>query len=193
MVVRTRRWYQVYLATQISFVPIGLAMTLFSLRAAVEHGGKTGSLHVLVISAAAGLLAGSFLWRPVFRRFGVRGMLVSSGMIIVAAAAICISNEFFLSRPALWVHAIVFFLATLANAAIGAATISWINAFATAERRAMLISFAAALAAVVSTILGAVLGTIAEITPAIWPVVIVLVLGVVATAAAMSAPDRSPA
>jgi hypothetical protein len=66
-------------ATQIVFVPISLSMTFFSLRAAMAHADKAGSLHVLVISWAAGLLAGSFLWRRVFRRCGVRGMLVMSG------------------------------------------------------------------------------------------------------------------
>jgi MFS family permease len=96
-------------------------------------------------------------------------------------------------RELLWVHSVVFFLATLANAAIGAATVSWISAFAAEDRRAVLISFAAALAAVVSTVLGAVLGTIAQASVAAWPVVIVLVLAVVATTVAVRAPDRPPA
>ena len=77
--VRTRSWYRLFLATQIVFVLLSLSMTFFSLRAAMAHADKAGSLHVLVISWAAGLLAGSFLWRRVFRRCGVRGMLVMSG------------------------------------------------------------------------------------------------------------------
>jgi MFS family permease len=86
-------------------------------------------------------------------------------------------------------QSVVFFLATLANAAIGAATVSWISAFAAEDRRAVLISFAAALAAVVSTVLGAVLGTIAQASVAAWPVLIVLALAVVA----LRAPDRPSA
>jgi MFS family permease len=174
-------------------VPIGLSMTFFSLRAAMAHADKAGSLHVLVISSAAGLLAGSFLWRRVFSRRGVRGMLVLSGAVSSAAALVCLANEVIPDRELLWVHSVVFFLATLANAAIGAATVSWISAFATEDRRAVLISFAAALAAVVSTVLGAVLGTIAQASVAAWPVVIVLALAVVATAVALRAPDRPPA
>ena len=192
-VVRTRSWYRLFLATQIVFVPIGLSMTFFSLRAAMAHADKAGSLHVLVISSAAGLLAGSFLWRRVFGRRGVRGMLVMSGAISSTAALVCLANEVIPDREQLWVHGVVFFLATLANAAIGAATVSWISAFATEDRRAMLISFAAALAAVVSTVLGAVLGTIAQATVAPWPVMIVLVLAVLATTVAVRAPDRPPA
>jgi hypothetical protein len=192
-VVRTRSWYRLFLATQIVFVPISLSMTFFSLRAAMAHADKAGSLHVLVISSAAGLLTGAFLWRRVFSRRGVRGMLVMSGTISSAAALVCLANEVIPDRELLWVHSVVFFLATLANAAIGAATVSWISAFAAEDRRAVLISFAAALAAVVSTVLGAVLGTIAQASVAAWPVVIVLVLAVVATTVAVRAPDRPPA
>ena len=191
-VVRTRSWYRLFLATQIVFVPISLSMTFFSLRAAMAHADKAGSLHVLVISSAAGLLAGSFLWRRVFGRYGVRGMLMRSGVVNGTAALVCLGNEVIPDREILWVHSVVFFLATLASAAIGAATVSWISAFATEDRRATLISFAAALAAVVSAVLGAVLGTIAQATAAPWPVMIVLVLAVLATAVATRAPDRPP-
>jgi MFS family permease len=192
-VVRTRGWYRLFLATQIVFVPIGLSMTFFSLRAAMAHADKAGSLHVLVISTAAGLLAGSFLWRRVFARYGVRGMLVLAGAVSGSAALVCLANEVIPDRELLWVHSVVFFLATLANAAIGAATVSWISAFAAEERRAVLISFAAAVAAVVSTVLGAVLGTLAQASVTAWPVVVVLALAVVATAVACRAPDRPPA
>lgn len=191
-VVRTRSWYRLFVATQIAFVPIGLSMVFFSLRASMAHADKAGSLHVLVVSGAAGLLVGSFLWRRVFSRRGVRGMLVMSGAVSSSAAFVCLANEVIPGGELLWVHGVVFFLATLANAAIGAATVSWISAFAAEERRAMLISFAAALAAVVSAVLGAVLGTIAQATVAPWPVMIVLALAVLATAVATRAPDGPP-
>jgi hypothetical protein len=44
----------------------------------------------------------------------------------VAAAdmLVCLANEVIPDREQLWVHSVVFFLATLANAAIGAATVS---------------------------------------------------------------------
>ena len=191
-VVRTRSWYRLFLATQIAFVPVGLGMTFFSLRAAAEHSDQTGSLHVLVVTSAAGLLAGSFVWRSVFTRFGVRGMLVISAVVNCVAAVTAIGNESLPGGPQLWLHGVVFFLATMANGATGAATVSWISAFAAEENRAMLISFAAALTAVLSAVLGAALGTIAQTTMAIWPVVIVLILGVIAAAVALRAPDRPP-
>ena len=37
---------------------------------------------------------------------------------------VCLANEVIPDREQLWVHSVVFFLATLANAAIGAATVS---------------------------------------------------------------------
>ncbi len=192
IIVRTRTWYRLFLAAQIAFVPVGLGMTFFSLRAAAEHSGQAASVHVLVISSAAGLLAGLFVWRAIFGRFGVRGMLVMSGTINSVAALIAIAHESIPGGPHLWVHGIVFFLATLANGATGAATVSWICAFATEERRAILISFAAALTARVSAILGAALGTMAQITTQIWPVVMMLIFGVIAAAVALRAPDRPP-
>ena len=79
-------------------------------------------------------------------------MLVMSGTLSTAAALVCLSNEVIPDREQLWVHSVVFFLATLANAAIGAATVSWISAFATEDRRAMLISFAASSRSAVGTI-----------------------------------------
>jgi len=89
-----------------------------------------------------------------------------------------------------WVHGIVFLLTTVANQAIFAAAISWINACAADRHRAALIGFGSMLVAIESTLLGAVLGGIAEKTSAIWPVTIVLALNVLATMTAARAPRR---
>jgi MFS family permease len=191
-VVRTRSWYRLFLTTQIVFVPVGLSMTFFSLRASTSHGDQAGGLHILVVSSAGGLLAGAFLWRIMFRRFGVRGMLVLSGVINCAAAVVCIANEVVPTQVQLWGYGVVYFLATLANGAIGAATVSWISAFATEERREMLISFAAALAAVVSALLGVVIGWIAHASASVWPVLVMLALGIVSAVVATRAPERPP-
>ena len=73
----------------------------------MAHADRAGSLHVLVISSAAGLLAGSFLWRRVFGRCGVRGMLVMSGTLSTAAALVCLANEVIPDREQLWVHMVI--------------------------------------------------------------------------------------
>ena len=191
-IARTQSWYRLFLAAQIVFVPVTLSVTFFSLRASTTAGDKTGGLHLLVITSAGGMLAGSFLWRRVFRRFGVRGMLVFSGMIGSTAGVVCIANETIPAEPQLWVYGIVFFLAALANAAIYAATVSWISAFAADVRREMLLSFAAALAAVATAVLGAAIGWMAHLTDSIWPVVIVLVFCALAATVAIRAPEHPP-
>ncbi|KUH96889.1 hypothetical protein AU190_01690 [Mycolicibacterium acapulense] len=189
-VLRTARWYRVFLTTQIVFVPILVNETFFALRTSLAHVDTAGSLHMIVIGSAAGLVAGSFLWRNVFGRAGVRGMLVSSAFVSCVATAICLANELIFDEPRLWVYGGVFFLVVLSNAAIAAAMVSWISAFAAEEQRAVLISFAATLTAVVTGILGAGFGLLAQVV-AIWPVFVVFMLCVLAVVVATRAPDRA--
>jgi MFS family permease len=190
-VVRETRWYRVFLAAQLVFVPILVSETFFSLRTALAHVDTAESLHLIVISSAAGLVAGSFLWRRVFGRFGVRGMLMSSAIVGCVATVVCAANELVTTEPRLWVYGVVFFLVVLANAAVAAGMVSWISAYAAEEERAVLISFAATLVAVATGILGAVFGQLALVT-AIWPVLIILVLCALATLVAARAPGRTP-
>ncbi|GAT07201.1 MFS transporter [Mycolicibacterium novocastrense] len=189
-VLRTTGWYRVFLMTQIVFVPLVVNETFFALRTSLAHVDTAGSLHMIVIGSAAGLVAGSFLWRNVFGRSGVRGMLVSSAFISCVATVICLANELVFAEPQLWAYGVVFFLVVLSNAAIAAATVSWISAFAPEEQRPVLISFAATLAAVVTGILGVAFGLLAQIV-AIWPVFVVLLLCAIALALASRAPDRT--
>jgi hypothetical protein len=192
VVARTHHWFRRYAATQLMFVPISLGSTFYSLHAAQQHGNKPGSLHILVIFMSVGLIVGSFLWRIVYRsRFGVRGMLLISALVGSSAAVICILAEALDAWSQVWVHGIVIFLATVANQAILAASISWINVYAAEHQRATLIGFGAVLVAIETSLLGAVLGGIAEKTSAIWPVMIVLLLNLAAAAAALRAPTRA--
>ncbi|KUI41806.1 hypothetical protein AU198_11615 [Mycobacterium sp. GA-1199] len=189
-VLRTTGWYRVFLTTQIVFVPLVVNETFFALRTSLAHVDTAGSLHMIVIGSAAGLVAGAFLWRNVFGRSGIRGMLVSSAFISCVATVICLANELIFAEPHLWAYGVVFFLVVLSNAAIAAATVSWISAFAPEEQRPVLISFAATLAAVVTGILGVAFGLLAQIV-AVWPVLVVLLLCTMAVAAATRAPDRT--
>lgn len=191
-VVRTHRWFRAYAATQLLFVPIALGATFYSLHAAQLHGDKPGSLHVLVISAGIGLIIGSFLWRRVHRsRLGVRGMLLLSASVGCTAAVICISAQWLHDWPGIWMHGLVILLATVANQAILAASISWINIHAADQHRPTLIGMTAVLVAVETSLLGAVLGGIAEQATAVWPVAILLVLNLIAVVAALRAPTRA--
>ena len=194
VVARDHPWFRRYAVTQLMFVPISLGSTFYSLHAAEQHGNVAGSLHVLVIFACVGLIIGSFLWRIVYRsRFGVRGMLLISALIGSAAAVICILAEVFDVWSQVWMHGLVILLATLANQAVLASAISWINVYAVDHQRATLIGFGAVLVAVETALLGAVLGTIAEKASAIWPVAIILLLNLAAAGVALRAPTRESA
>lgn len=190
-VVRTHRWFREYVATQLLFVPIALGSTFYTLHTAERHGDTSGSLHVLVIAAGLGLVVGSFLWRWVHRSwFGVRGMLLISALVGCTAAVICIAAQWLHDWYGIWVHGIVILLATVANQAILAASISWINIHAADQHRATLIGLTAVLVTVETSLLGAVLGGIAEQATAIWPVAILLSLNLIAAVAALRAPTR---
>jgi len=189
-VIRTQQWFRRYLLTHTMFVPINLGLMFFSLQASAQHGSTSGSLHVLVISCSIGLVAGSFLWRFVYRRFGVRGMLLASGLLNSLAALICITTELRPASSQVWVHGAVFILATVANMAITAAAISWIGAYAADDQRATLIGFGFALASIASALLGAGLGVLAHSTSTMLPISVVLVLSLVAAVAALRAPGR---
>ena len=189
-VARTHSWFRQYAVSQLLFVPISLSTTFYSLHASEQHGDEIASLHVLVVFTSLGLLTGSVLWRIVYRRQGSRGMLVGSASLGCTAALLCILAEASGMWSQLWVHGVVFLLATVANQAIFTAAIAWINVYAVDHHRATLIAFGSLLVAIESILLGAVLGALAQHTAAIWPVVVVLLLNLVAGRAALFAPAR---
>nr|VTO99762.1 Major Facilitator Superfamily protein [Mycobacterium riyadhense] len=183
-VARTQPWFRRYAATYLLFAPICLGTTFYSLRAAQ----KIGSLHVLVVLSSIGLVIGSVMWRKVYRRFGVRGMLVGSALLSASAALLCIVAESCGQWYHMWAYGTVFLLATVAAQPVVAASVSWISVFAAEQHRATLIGFGSTLVAIMSTVIGAVLGVIAQRHATVWPVVIVLMLSVVAAIAALGAP-----
>jgi MFS family permease len=192
VVAQTHHWFRRYVATQLTFVPIGLGSTFYSLHAAEQHGNKPGSLHILVIATSVGLITGALLWRIVYRsRFGARGMLIVSALLGSSAAAICISAQAFDAWSQVWVHGVVILFATVANQAILTAAISWVNVYAADHHRATLLAFGAILVAVETSLLGAILGALAQRTSAIWPVTILLLLNLVAVVMAAHAPTRA--
>jgi MFS family permease len=185
-VARSQPWFGRYALTCLLFAPICLGTTFYSLRAAQQRG----SLHLLVILSSIGLVIGSALWRKVHRLFGVRGMLLGSGLLSTAAALLCILAESCGQWFHLWAYGTVFLLATVAAQAVDAAAILWISVLVAEQHRATLLGFAATLVAVESTALGAVLGGIAQLHDTTWPVFIVLILAVAAAFAALRAPAR---
>ncbi|ORV56296.1 hypothetical protein AWC03_17300 [Mycobacterium europaeum] len=183
-VARTQPWFRRYVITYLLFAPVNLGTFFYTLRAAHHRG----SLHVLIILSSIGLVLGSTLWRKVYRVFGVRGMLLGSGLLSVAAVVLCTLAESSGQWSNTWAYGTAFFLATVAGQAIFASAISWISVVAAEQHRGTLIGFASALFNVASAVLGAALGALAQMRGTVWPDVILLTLTVAAAVAALGAP-----
>lgn len=183
-IARSEPWFRRYVITSLLFAPVSLGATFYALRTAHQGGG----LHVLVIVSSIGLVFSSPLWSKVYRAFGVRGMLAGSAVLSAVAAATCVLAEMSGQWFRVWVYGTVFLLATVAGAAVVAAGISWIGAFAAEQHRGTLIGFCSTVVAVMSTVLGAALGGIAQKHTTIWPVVVVFLLSAVAALASLGAP-----
>jgi hypothetical protein len=188
-VTRSQLWFRQYVIIQLLFVPVSLGATFYSLHAANQHS-EPHRVELLVMFSSAGMLIGCFVWRAVYRAFGVRGMLIVSSLLAVTAALLCLHSHII----GLWqhplVHGIVLLLAVMADQAIYAAAVTWIGRFAAEHERAMLMGFGAALIALVTSCLGVAFGAIAADVTAVWPVAIVLLLNFGALAAATRAPGR---
>lgn len=186
---QSQPWFHRYALTQLVFVPISLGTTFYSLRAA--HGQD--KLPVLVVVSSAALLAGSALWRAVYRTYGVRGMLMGSALMSAAAATGCLTAELLDMWSSGWLLAIVFLLVTMANQAVYTASMTWIGLYADSCDRAALIGLGSALIAVATCVIGAIVGDIAQIHSGRWPVVMMLALSIIAVMVARHAPSRRAA
>jgi MFS family permease len=186
-IARSQTWFRQYAITHLLFVPVVLGTTFHSLRAA---DGDV-SLHVLVVVSSVGLVAGSALWRPVFRRHGVRGMLCGSALLSSLATVGSMVGEIVAGTANVWLQTAIILLATMAGQAVFAAAITWISTFADEHHRATLIAFAAAMVALTTATVGAVMGMVAQIQTPVWPVAVVLVLNVAAGCVATRAPGAS--
>jgi hypothetical protein len=183
---RSQPWFRRYALTQLTFVPVSLGTTFYSLRAAQGQD----KLPVLIVVSSVALLAGSALWRAVYRAFGVRGMLMGSALMSATAAAGCLAAELLDVWSSAWVIAAVFLLVTMANQAVYIASITWVGLFAESCDRAALLGLGAALVAIASCLTGAIIGDIAQDHSDSWPVVAMLVVSVAAVIVARRAPSE---
>ncbi|UXA08143.1 MFS transporter [Mycobacterium sp. SMC-2] len=187
-VARSQPWFRRYVITCLLFAPLTLGTTFYALRTAHQ----SGTLHVLVFLSSSGLVIGSALWRKVYQLFGVRGMLLGSALLSVAAAVASIVAQLCGQWFHMWAYGTVFLLATVAALAVFAAAISWISVVAAEPHRGTLIGFCSTLLAIETTVLGGALGGIAQKHSTVWPVVVVLILAVAAAVAALGAPASEP-
>ncbi|MEE6135050.1 MFS transporter [Mycobacterium sp. 050128] len=183
-VARSQPWFGRYMVACLLFGPVTLGTTFYALRTA--HHSR--SLHVLVILSSIGLVFGSPLWRKVYRFFGVRGMMLGSALLSIAAATLTLTAEVCGQWTHIWAYGTVFLLATVAAQAVFAAAISWLSLVAEESHRGTLIAFSSTVVAVETMALAAVLGNIAQNHSTIWPDVVVLILAIGAALASLGAP-----
>ncbi|OBH76333.1 hypothetical protein A5681_09085 [Mycobacterium scrofulaceum] len=183
-VARSQSWFRRYVLTYLLFAPVNLGTFFYTLRAAHHHG----SLHVLIVLSSVGLVLGSTLWRRAFRIFGVRGMLLGSALLSVAAIVLCMAAESSGQWSHAWAYGTAFFLATVAAQAIFPSSVSWISVVAAEEHRGTLIGFASTLYNVASAVLGVALGAIAQMHGTIWPDVVMLALTGASVLVSLGAP-----
>jgi MFS family permease len=183
-VARSQPWFRRYVIACLLFAPVTLGTTFYALRTAHQ----SGSLHVLVILSSIGLVFGSPLWRKVYQLFGVRGMMLGSALLSIAAATMTVVTESWGQWFHIWAYGTVFFLATVAGQAVFAAAISWISVVAAESHRGTLIAFSSTLVAIESMALAGALGSIAQNHSTIWPDVVILILAVAAGLASLGAP-----
>ena len=188
---RAQPWFRRYAVLMIFFVPVSLGTPFYSVHASVNHAGSAGSLHVLVIASSSGLVLGAVFWRTVTRRVGVRATLVISAALGSTAALICVVIEYRQEWNHVWIYAVVFVLAVVANQAIFTAGLTWVSANAADEDRATLLGFGALVVAVASSVLGAALGVLAQNAAIVGLLLVLLGLNLLAAVAAMRVAPRS--
>ncbi|MBX7435323.1 MFS transporter [Mycobacterium sp. Y57] len=190
---RSQPWFRDYAWIMVLFVPVSLGTPFYSVHASVNHAGSAGSLPVLVVSSSTGLVLGALFWRFVSQRWGVRAMFVVSALLGSVAALICVVIEVRQEWNHVWIYAVVFVLATIANQAIFSAGLIWVGAHADDDHRATLLGFGALMIAAESALLGAALGALAQNAAILGPLVALLVLNLAAAVAAVllaPKPDR---
>lgn len=141
--VRSQRWFQRYAWTMVLFVPVSLGIPFYSVHASVNHPNTAGCLEILIVSSSVGLILGAALWRWVSRRHGLRAMLVLSAVKGALAAGICCAIEVRQAWDHIWVYAVVFVLATIANQGIFSAGLIWVSGQADQSHRPALLGFGA--------------------------------------------------
>ncbi|KQH75524.1 hypothetical protein AO501_24875 [Mycobacterium gordonae] len=188
VIVTSQPAFRKYAIAQAIFIPISLSPTFYALHAPTDGGHS--NLSAVIVSSAVGLLVGAVLWRVVHRAAGIRGMLIGSTGMAVAAGVVCVAAHLLELWPQTWVHGLVFALTAAGNQALLAASTEWLGTIAKERDRAILIGFTAAIAALLRLVLGAGMYAAAQQTNASWPVMMLLALEVVAVAAALQGTGR---
>lgn len=185
--LRTHRWMQRFLATQLLFISVTLSPMFYAIYAAESLGGF-GDMDDFLLFFGIGLLAGIPLWRLVRRRLGVRGMYLCSAGIGAAAAMGCIVVQHWHLLPGLWAFGPVLLLSALANQTVWTAAYEWVFEYASAEQAVVVITYSKIVFSLGVIVAGFALSVAAEHGPDMWPLGLLLALTTLACLAARGVP-----
>jgi Na+/melibiose symporter-like transporter len=186
--LRTNRWMQRFLATQLVFMSVTLSPMFYAIYAAESLGAGSGDMDDFLVFFGLGLLAGIPLWRLVRTRLGVRGMYACSAGISVVAATVCIVSQRSHVLPGLWALGPVLLLSALANQAVWPAAYDWVFSNASDEQAVAVISYSQIVVSLGVIFAGFAFSVAAEYGPDVWPLVLLLALTALACLAAARVP-----
>lgn len=139
--LRTHRWMQRFLATQLAFIPVVLSPMFYAIYAAESLGTGVGDMDDFLVFFGIGLLAGIPLWRLARTRLGVRGMYAGSAGVGVAAGILCIVSQRWHPLPGVWGFGPVLLLSALAGQAVWTAAYDWVFGHASPEHAVVVITY----------------------------------------------------
>lgn len=186
--LRTNRWMQRFLVTQLVFVSVTLSPMFYAIYAAESLGTGFGEMDELLVFVGIGLLAGIPLWRLVRTRLGVRGMYACSAGISAAAAIICIVSQSWYLVPGLWALGPALLLSALANQAVWPAAYDWVFGQASDEEAVVVISYSQVAVGLGVIFVAFAFSVAAEYGPDVWPLGLLLALAALACLAATRVP-----
>ena len=189
--LRTNRWMQHFLATQLVFMSVTLSPMFYAIYAAESLGAGDGDMDDFLVFFGIGLLVGIPLWRLVRTRLGARGMYACSAGISVAAAITCIVSQQWHVLPGLWTLGPVLLLSALANQAVWPAAYDWVFGHVSAEEAVVVISYGQIVISLGVIFVAFAFSMAAEYGPDIWPLGLLLALTGVACVAAVRVPRGS--
>lgn len=170
---------RVLLLVQICFLTVTLGMTFFTAHGAAMHGSSGGSLHIVVMFTAGGLVGYAFLLPLIRTKATLRGLHVAAAVIVLCAGMLCITTDVLDLPPENPAFGCIFALAAFAARMLSTARQMWFERAVTHDR-ATVIGFNQLVVGIGSLVLAFVLGVLGHVHGVIWPVAVVVALTVAA-------------
>lgn len=170
-------WYPKYLALQVLFLSVSLAVPFYSIHATTLHNNSATTITVFIFAMAISALVSKFFWDPMQGR-GVRFQLVLSAALAATAAAYSLVIEFIPALQTPYFHGMAFFLVGLATKGVLVAQTVYFNDNVFEEERTRYLGMNGALMALLGIAGSFVIGILATTTHIKYALLTLLVLNI---------------